>query len=67
MGKPETYEVKTDWTHDNLMVCQSCKFFNDFLDEQGMESCSHPDHYWQGTYGDGPEWNGFCKQWEANS
>lgn len=64
MPKPSSYRLKTDWEHDNLMVCKSCQFFEE-LDEPGCESCTHPDHYWRGNYTDGPEWNGFCKQWEA--
>jgi hypothetical protein len=64
--KPETYRLKTDWAVDNLRVCQSCCYFKE-IDESWFESwfksCTHPDHYWEGTDMDGPEWNGFCNQW----
>jgi len=63
--KPPTYELKTDWTHDNLMICKSCLYFSDH-GEIGCESCTHPDHYWQGTHTEGPAWNGFCKQWKED-
>lgn len=62
--KPASYEIKTDWANDNLMICKSCIYYAD-LGEVGRESCVHPDHNWRGSYTDGPEWNGFCKQWEA--
>ena len=64
MTKPSSYKLKTDWACDNLRVCKSCLYFEDLCDEVGCESCTHPDHYWQGTYTDGPEWNGTCAEWE---
>ena len=62
--KPATYELKTDWFNDTLMVCKTCVHYDDFKEFPGNESCIHPEHLWQGSYADGPEWNGFCMQWE---